>query len=119
MCVYLHYGEVRELSSEAKRQIDRADELLISPMVLLEFDYLFQRKRIATPAKELYATLNTSFGISICAIPFGMIAAEAIGIEWTMDPFDRLIVASALVDHRSPLITRDRLIRDHYAEAVW
>ena len=87
--------------------------------MLLEFDYLFQRKRIATPAKELYATLNTLFGINICPLPVGVIAAEAISIEWTMDPFDRLIVAHARANHRAPLITRDRLIRDHYAEAIW
>jgi len=38
---------------------------------------------------------------------------------WTSDPFDRMIIAHASVNRASPLITRDRSIRLHCANAVW
>jgi PIN domain nuclease of toxin-antitoxin system len=39
-------------------------------------------------------------------------------VQWTRDPFDRLIVAQALL-HDAPLITKDEHIRRHYAGALW
>jgi PIN domain nuclease of toxin-antitoxin system len=116
--VFLHDGLTEDLSIEAKRLIE-ANDLLISPMVLLELDYLYQRKRIGVAAKLLFATLNTDFGVSICRFPFPAIALEAVDIGWTMDPFDRLIVAHAIANHRSVLVTKDRLIRRNYHNARW
>ncbi|HTA43492.1 MAG TPA: hypothetical protein VK789_13645 [Bryobacteraceae bacterium] len=60
-----------------------------------------------------------SFGVGLCDFPFSRTAQEAVGITWTMDPFDRLIVAQAMANHGAYLITRDRLIRHHYRGAVW
>jgi PIN domain nuclease of toxin-antitoxin system len=88
-------------------------------MVLLEFDYLFRRKKIRVGAKVLYSALNETFGIGLCTLPFATIAHEAVDLEWTMDPFDRLIVAQASANRGARLITRDRLIRKHYHNAVW
>ena len=67
----------------------------------------------------LFATLNTSFGVALCQFPFAQVAHEALSIAWTMDPFDRLIVAQAGANHGAMLITRDRLIRRNYSNAVW
>ena len=46
VAVWLHAGLIEKLSLEAKRQIE-ANDLLLSPMVLLEFLYLYERERIA------------------------------------------------------------------------
>jgi PIN domain nuclease of toxin-antitoxin system len=116
--VFLHDGLIEEFSMEARRQIE-ANDLLISPMVLLEFDYLFQRGKIAIGARVLFATLNASFGVELCDFPFAGVANEALDIQWTTDPFDRMIVAHARANHDSALITRDRLIRKNYPAAVW
>ncbi len=118
VAVFLHGGLVEELSSEAKRQIE-GNDLLISPMVFLEFDYLFRRKKIRVGAEEIYKNLNADFGVSLCSVPFARIAWAALNTDWTQDPFDRLIVAQAASNHRAPLITRNRLIRQHYNQAVW
>jgi PIN domain nuclease of toxin-antitoxin system len=118
VAVYLHDGLTDELSNDAKRQIE-ANDLLLSPMVFLEFDYLFRRKRINCDATAMFTTLNTSFGVALCQFPFAMIAHKALAIAWTMDPFDRLIVAQASANHGAMLITRDRLIRRNYLNAVW
>ena len=65
------------------------------------------------------ASLTADFGIELCRIPFAEVTLEALEISWTSDPFDRMIVAQASVNRASPLITRDRSIRLHYANAVW
>ena len=116
--VFLHDGLIEEFSSEARRQLE-SNDLLISPTVLLEFDYLFQRRRIGIGAKTLFATINASFGVELCDFPFPRIANEALDIHWTNDPFDRLIVAHARANDSSVLITRDRVIRKNYPAAVW
>ena len=118
IAVFLYDGLIEELSNEAKRFIE-SNDLLISPMVVLEFDYLFRRKKISIGAKTLYATLSATFGIGLCALPFARVADEAVDVDWTTDPFDRLIVAQASANHGARLITRDRMIRKHYHNAVW
>ena len=118
VAVYLHDGLVEEFSKEAKRQIE-ANDLLISPMVLFELDYLFQRKRISCPAKDMFTALSADFGVTLCQLPFAKVAYEALNITWTADPFDRLIVAQASANRGALLITRDRLIRRHYPNAAW
>jgi PIN domain nuclease of toxin-antitoxin system len=118
VAVFLHDGLLEELSAEAKRLME-ANDLLISPMVFFELDYLHQRKKIGVDAKALFGTLNVSFGVSLCPLPFAQIAHEAVDMHWTMDPFDRLIVAHAKANRDALLITRDRLIRRHYPRAIW
>ena len=116
--VFLHDGLVEEFSSEAKKQIE-ANDLLISPMVYLEFDYLFQRKRIGVDAISMAATLNAAFGVAFCRLPFPAVVLESFKFTWTSDPFDRLIVAQASANHTAMLITRDRVLRQNYSNAVW
>jgi len=118
VAVYLHDGLTVELSNDVKRQIE-ANDLLLSPMALLELDYLFRRKKIGVGAEAMFATLNASFGVALCQYPLAQVAHEALSIAWTMDPFDRLIVAQASANHGAMLITRDRLIRRNYSNAVW
>ena len=55
--VFLHDGLIEEFSIEARRRLE-ANDLLISPMVLLEFDYLFQRRKIAIGARALFQVLG-------------------------------------------------------------
>lgn len=118
VALYLHDGLTEELGSRATREIE-ANDLLVSPMVFLEFDYMFQRKRIANDARSVLATLTAAFGVSLCPLPFESVVLEALGIDWTNDPFDRIIVAQAIAGQNAKLITRDRLIRQHYLNAVW
>ena len=118
VAVYLYYGRTEELSVEAVRHIEEHD-LLLSPMALLEFEYLYNKNKISVNSSTLFLELQATFGIGLCALPFGKVAREACTLGWTNDPFDRLIVAQAQANHRTLLITRDRLIRSHYAGAVW
>ena len=47
-----------------------------------------------------------------------VVADSALGIDWTRDTFDRLIVAEA--QHAdAALVTKDIRIRDNYERAIW
>ncbi len=118
VAVWLHAGSVEKLTNEAKREIDKRD-LLISPMVYLEFEYLFQRSRVRYPASTIFAELSGTFGVTICQFSFPAIVVAATNLGWTNDPFDRLIVAHAQANQNSHLITADQTIRQNYRYSVW
>jgi len=118
VAVWLHDGLVDKLTKAAKEAIE-AGELMISPMVFLEFAYLHQRGRVRLSAAELYTNLSTSFGVSLCRHGFPDAAAAAAELEWTNDPFDRVIVAQSQCDAKSRLITADRVILLNYDRAIW
>jgi PIN domain nuclease of toxin-antitoxin system len=118
VAAWLFAGAIERLSAAAKTEID-ASELLISPMVLLELEYLYERKRIRLGCRLVYSYLNSRLGVSLCGFPFPAVAMEAASIDWVSDPFDRTIVAQARANGESKLITADTLIRRHYPRAVW
>jgi len=118
VAIWLCAGQVENLTSAAKEAVEESP-LLISPMVYLEFSYLYRRRRVAAPAATIFATLNTSFGVNFCSLPFPSVAGLAAEMEWTDDPFDRMIVAQAQCNGMARLVTADSLIRTHYERAVW
>jgi len=119
VAVALAQGDLSYLSPAAVEAISKT-ELLISPMVLLEIEYLFElKKKICLSADDIQRKLEFELGVQVCEFSFRSIAQVAAREKWTRDPFDRLIVAQARVNHEAKLITRDRLIRRHYGNAVW
>ena len=115
--VWLYGGLVEHLSERARKEIDTND-ILISPMVELELEYLFESKRTTQHADPNVSYLTRTMGLSVCAQSFGDVVAAACEIRWTRDPFDRIIIAQAVID-QSALLTKDESIRDNYANAIW
>jgi PIN domain nuclease of toxin-antitoxin system len=118
IAVYLHDGLIEKFTQAAKREIEASD-LLISPLVLLELEYLYKRKKVGIPPREIYHTIHVDFGVRMCGLPFAKVVDAAIDVVWTSDPFDRMIVAQAKANRDSPLITKDELIREKYPRSVW
>ncbi|MGI8744301.1 MAG: type II toxin-antitoxin system VapC family toxin [Bryobacteraceae bacterium] len=118
VAVWLHDGLTQKLTSTAKHEIEASD-LFISPMVYIEIDYLYRRGRIGIDAPTMYANLNGTFGVIMCAFPFPAIAVVSVECQWTNDPFDRIIVAHARANRDSKLLTADETIRKNYRRAVW
>lgn len=87
-------------------------------MVLLELQLLFEIGRAKDPALKVADSLARDLGVEVCDQSFHSVAASAMEIKWTRDPFDRLIVAHASAND-APLITKDEKIRRHYKRAVW
>jgi PIN domain nuclease of toxin-antitoxin system len=116
--IWLAAGEIDQLSEAAKYQLE-ATELLMSPMVLLELEMLFDAGRLKRPASVIATDLAAKIDLRICQLPMAAITAAALNIKWTRDPGDRLIVANAMANHDAYLITKDRRIRECYASAIW
>lgn len=113
----LYQGDLSPFSAVVLGVIDQEDDLRISPMVLLELEYLHEIKRIKVPARRIADALATDIGLKICDATFADVARKALDERWTRDPFDRLIVAQARL-HNARLITRDRHMRARYAHAL-
>jgi PIN domain nuclease of toxin-antitoxin system len=112
------YGGRTDLLPAGVRDLLRQQDLLISPMVVLEMQYLFELQRTSEPASTVLAALSREIGLAVCDLPFSEVAQEALRQDWTRDPFDRLIVSQAAL-RGAPLLTKDQAIRDHYPQAVW
>jgi PIN domain nuclease of toxin-antitoxin system len=115
--VWLYGGLVAEFSPTASAAIE-GNELLISPMVRLELRYLHETGRITVPPAKVIGALERDLGLAICPQPFSLVVRQAEQVGWTRDPFDRLIVGQAEAG-AFPLLTRDELIRKHFANAIW
>jgi PIN domain nuclease of toxin-antitoxin system len=100
-----------------QERIEKSD-LLVSPAVALELQYLFEIKRVAEPARFVVDTLTKELGLKVCDLPFPAVSEVAFSQSWTRDPFDRLIVSQAVL-RNAPLLTRDRTIRAHCSLARW
>ena len=116
--VWLYEGQLKRLSREAAREIDRAAALLVSPAVELELVYLHRRSSVKASADAIINDLRARIGLGVCDLPFPLVSREAQALTWTEDVFDRLIVAQAAAS-RSKLISADRLINEHYPHVVW
>ena len=117
VAAWLYGGHLSNLSETARQEIAK-EPLLISPMVLLELQLLFEIKRAKDPASKVAEHLARDLGVTVCDHPFPLVAASGMDIKWTRDPFDRLIVAHAAAND-APLLTKDERIRRHYKRAVW
>jgi len=115
---WLFAGQVKKLSREAAREIDKVDSLLISPAVELELAYLHRRNRITAEPAKMLSSLRARIGLALCDLPFPLVSHEAVALTWTDDVFDRLIVAQAAAT-QSRLITADTEILQHYRHAIW
>jgi len=115
--LWLYAGEIDRLGKKAAEAID-AYNLMISPMVRLEMQFLNEIGRIKEKPERIVKALATDFGIRVCDDPFELVIEAAESIYWTRDPFDRMIVAQATLA-RTHLITKDEQMRKHYKLCVW
>ncbi len=115
--VYLYQGDFSQFSPRVT-QIIESESCLISGAVALELAYLFESGRIKYPGMTIIEYLSRYIDLSICTLPGSIIALKAMDLSWTRDPFDRLIVANAACEDK-PLVTKDRLITQHYPRVIW
>lgn len=115
--VWLYGGLTEELSLDAMNAIE-TNELLVSPMVRLELQYLCETGRILAKPDTILSALATELGLATCALAFPAVVQKALSLNWTRDPFDRIIVAQAVAGKRR-LLTRDQTIHKNFARAIW
>jgi PIN domain nuclease of toxin-antitoxin system len=115
---FLHAGDVSRISVRAQNQIENTD-LLISPMVLLELQMLYDKGTIKYPASQILSDLTQQIGLSVCQMSFAQVVRSATTIQWTREPGDLLIAANAIANNYAPLVTKDERIRAGYSNAIW
>jgi PIN domain nuclease of toxin-antitoxin system len=116
--VWMCEGLTEKLTAAASQAIGSA-EVQISPMVLVELQYLFEIKRIVKPPMALIKQLQTLIGLRISEHPFAAVAQTALFETWTRDPFDRMIVAQARSDSYCGLVSSDAKIEQNYSQTIW
>jgi len=115
--VWLYSGDLDLFSPQIQQDLED-NELLVSPIVALEIQYLHEIDRITTGAEEVIEELKRTMGLQISDVPFPQVVSQALFNTWTRDPFDRIIVAQAALGH-DRLHTKDQTILDHYEYAYW
>ena len=118
VALWLLNNDLKKLTEEAKKVIRRAS-LRISPMVLLEFEYLLEIRRTKPSTMEMVGRLQAQLDVELCDFPFPLIAQAAIHEKWTRDAFDRLIVAHARANKIAALVSADQLIQTNYSATIW
>jgi len=116
--VWIYASGSAKISAAASHAIENAADLRVSPMAMLELDFLCEIKRISVGSKEIYAYLHQQIGLCQCDRTFADIAAMAAAQSWTRDPFDRLIVAQAALGD-DLLVSKDAVIQSNYSATIW
>lgn len=115
---WLYAGRVDLLTPRAAGIIEEEDEIHISPAVVLELEYLREIGRLTVGGNAVAQSLSAQIGLLVHDLPFAGVIESALDLDWTRDPFDRMIVAQATLT-KGRLLTKDRTIRRHYSRAVW
>lgn len=115
--VWLYAGELDRFSPKAAGLVEDND-LLVSPAVLLELQFLKEIKRITADPMLVFQTLEQTIGLQLCQLDFSKVVIGALSQSWTRDPFDRMIAAQAMV-RNTLLLTKDRTIGRNCSVACW
>ncbi len=115
--VWLYQGALEKIPNPVRERLD-AEPLGLSPIVVLELAYLYERGRVGVGPEDVVRDLEMTIGLRTLDHPFGRVIAAARDLAWTRDPFDRLLCGHALAAHL-PLVTADRSIRDNLPLAWW
>ncbi len=73
--------------------------------------------RLRIGAQPIARHLGERLAIRIAGERFADVAAEALALAFTRDPFDRLIVAHATL-LQAPLVSQDLSLRRYYAKTL-
>lgn len=112
------YADPEKLIPQPVRQRLDDEQLALSPFVTLELQYLYEVDKISVPADTIVKELTPKLEMAVTDPASASICQAALSLNWTRDPFDRLISAHAMAT-QTELVTKDRNIREHLRLAWW
>lgn len=115
--IWLYAGELNRFSKKGIKLLE-TENLIISPMVQLELQFLKEINRVTVESSTILEYLSSTINLNLYEVNMVQTISEAITLTWTRDPFDRIIAASALVEN-TPLLTKDKVIQKHCSIAIW
>ena len=86
---WLYAGTIDLFPSEVRSILEK-DDLLISPIVLLELQYLQEIGWLKAAPEKIIGGLQKTVGLNLCRQEFSKVVQEALTQDWTRDPFDPL-----------------------------
>ncbi len=118
IAIWLVDGRLKKLSRAASHSIEQCS-LLVSPIVALELEYMYEIGRIYKRSAIVLDALQADLNVESCKLPFLTVTKAATFESWTRDTFDRMIVAHARANGVAALISADEHIRANYSATVW
>ena len=115
--VWLYQAD-KNMFSERAQELLQEEMLAISPIVLLELEYLYESKKILHRGEQIVDELQKTIQLHIADDAWQKVCRFATTFDWTRDPFDRCIVAQAAL-HNEALLTKDANLLKKYEHAVW
>ena len=115
--VWMYEDQQRLIPAPVRRRLN-SEPLGLSPFVRLELQYLVGVGKLTVPAQTIIDELTPALELTLTDPPSALVCTTAMAMEWTRDPFDRLLSAHAAATD-SPLVTKDRTIRAHLPAAWW
>lgn len=109
--------EGRKVFSNRAIKLMNQSDLRISPIVRLELQMLHQINLIDHPFIIL-SSLKSDFYFAEEKVDFSQLITQSLNINFTEDPFDRLLVAHAQLLNRK-LVTKDSDILENCNNGVW
>lgn len=85
----------------------------ISPVSILEMQFLGETGKLELDGEKFTARLADDPRFVLDEVPLNALIRHALPLDWTRDPFDRLIAAHS-ASRRVPLCTADRTMRAHH-----
>jgi PIN domain nuclease of toxin-antitoxin system len=114
---WLHAGQVERIPQPVRARLE-TEALVISPIVVMELEFLRELNRLSLGGEEIFRDLAADLGVQLCQQPLVAVMREAIRQNWTRDPFDRIIAAQALAAG-CDLVTKDEVMLRHCPAAFW
>jgi PIN domain nuclease of toxin-antitoxin system len=116
--VRLYNGDLDLLSVNAKKIINNSNDIFVSPMVILELEYLYEIEKVKEDANTVIDYLAEKINLQVDECGFAEVMKFALRETWTRDPFDRIIAAHAKM-RNAALVSADREIKQRYKKTVW
>ena len=85
----------------------------VSPISLLEIQFLSEVGRLTVDQPAFVEALGRDPRFVIDEVPLMALVTQALSLDWTRDPFDRLLAAHSAA-RRAPLCTLDRHLRQEH-----
>jgi len=117
VAIWLYSGRLDLFRPKVLRLIND-NQVCISHLVRLEMKYLNEIGRINQHPDMIIDALIDEIGLVFSNNSIERIVSQAIHLDFTRDPFDRIIVADANINN-SYLISKDQNIRKNYKYVVW
>jgi PIN domain nuclease of toxin-antitoxin system len=116
IAAWLYQNSLKHLSKKMLHSLD-INDIRISPVVILELEYLYEIGRVRENSSIVIDYLSNKLDLEIDDCSFSDVIKFSVRESWTRDPFDRIIVAHAR-SKDAFLITKDSNMKKYYKKII-